>query len=175
MQSGAVFSVPGPKPSLGSCRNTSGEVRGFQRDQQPAEPLLSFLPTTPLLGSKGWSLAINCLCGLLVTASYQTHDTKAESYPPQVAEPASQPAAPERGNLVLLPAPLLPCASRHAQESQADNVCMGNRQSKVCLFTRSAVTAPYGMARAVSKAAHGGGQQDIFLWLQLSEAHASVL
>lgn len=101
---------------------------------------------------------------------------KLQVTPLQVAEPASQLAALERGNLVLLPALLLPCASQHAQQSQADNICMGNRQSKVCLFTRWAVTAPYCTARAVSKAAHGGGgQQDIFLWLQLGEAHASIL
>lgn len=151
--------TPSPQWAPAKIPPHSGEVRGFQRDQPPAEPLLSFLPTTPLLGSQGWLLAINCLCGLFVTASCQTCDTKLKVTPLQMAEPGSQLAAPERGNLVLLPAPFLPCASWCVLESQADDVCMGNRQSKVCLFTRSAMTAPYRMARAVSLLPHGGGGQ----------------
>lgn len=173
MLSGAVSSCRGPKPSLGSCRNTSGEVRGFQRDQQPAESLHSFLPTTSLLGSQSWSLAINCFCGLFITASpYQTRDTKAESHPPpQVAEPASQLAAPER-------------EKSRAPSSPAVPLCLGVLGGTRQTFARAAgeqglsfhQVSSHLFTRPVSEAAHrGGGQQDTFLWLQLSEAHASIL
>lgn len=77
-----MFPVPSEAAlPLGSFRNASGEVRGFQQEQQPAEPLLSFLPTTLLLASQGWPLAVNCLRGLFITASYQIRGTKAAHYP----------------------------------------------------------------------------------------------